>query len=202
MYQKVVIPERCAPLNPGSRSFNRSCNSYLNLDSRFTVRPAGCPGMTKRGFTLIELLVVVLIIGILSAVALPQYQKAVEKSRIMALMPNLRTLKDSLEMYYLANGIYPNDSVADLDISISGCKAESSGQLNCGNACFNYNGGEKFTSDSVYASVGQEEACSSTGNSSTVITWYLDYSRANAGQIRCSSKVSGVCESLKGFLKE
>lgn len=155
-----------------------------------------------KGFTLIELLVVVLIVGILAAVALPQYQKAVEKSRIMALMPNLRTLKDSLEMYYLANGVYPNDSVADLDIHIQGCKSEGGGQLNCGNACFNYNGGEIFTSDSIYASVGQEEGCSSTGHSSTVITWYLDYSRANAGQIKCSSKVSGVCESLKGFLKE
>ena len=56
-----------------------------------------------RAFTLIELLVVVLIIGILAAIALPQYQKAVEKSRMAEALTTLASLRKALEVSKLAN---------------------------------------------------------------------------------------------------
>ena len=74
----------------------------------------------KQGFTLMELLVVVLIIGILAAVAVPQYQLAVDKARFTEMQTIGKKLSEMIELYYLSTGKYPN-YWADLDITLPGC---------------------------------------------------------------------------------
>lgn len=73
--------------------------------------------MKNKGFTLIELLVVVLIIGILAGVALPQYTKAVEKSRATEAITLLSNLAKAQEVYALGTNHYTND-MNSLDIQM------------------------------------------------------------------------------------
>ena len=78
--------------------------------------------MKNRAFTLIELLVVVLIIGILAAIALPQYQRAVLRARFVEVKIDIEALYQAQQRYHLANGEYATNK-DDLDIQIIGCIA-------------------------------------------------------------------------------
>ena len=71
----------------------------------------------KKGFTLIEILVVVLIIGILAAIAVPQYQVAVAKSRVSAMLPIMTSLSEAEEIYYMNHSHYTED-VSALDVTV------------------------------------------------------------------------------------
>lgn len=91
-------------------------------------------GMTPNlmGFTLIELLVVVLIIGILAAVALPQYNKAVKKAQGREVLVALEAMDTALTDYYLQYGNYQNITLDKLSVTLPELKYF---RYNVGSAC-------------------------------------------------------------------
>ena len=82
------------------------------------------------GFTLIELLVVVLIIGILASVALPQYQKAVDRSRFAQVKSVFNGIQKAQQLYRMENGAFAA-KLSALDLPPSGCEYKSGNESMC-----------------------------------------------------------------------
>ena len=88
----------------------------------------------KQGFTLLELLVVVLIIGILTSVAVPQYRRSVRRAEMMEGLTHGKTIMDAAVRYKTVNGTVPTSFDA-LDIGFTGASINGNSFID-GN--FNY----------------------------------------------------------------
>ena len=151
----------------------------------------------NNGFTLIELLVVVLIIGILAAIALPQYQRAVDKSRYAAMIQAARSIEAAQDAFYLENGYYATDW-DELPVSLSKDLPKThEDRLSIGHAGFSTNA--SYTS-AIYYDEGDSRIAS--------FTLYHRHNNTGStkGEIRCvtyaSNKARGkaICESFGGEL--
>lgn len=72
----------------------------------------------KKGFTLIELLIVVAIIGILAAIAIPNFLNAQIRAKVATANAELRNMAVGLETYYIDNNRYPQPQTGNyLDVA-------------------------------------------------------------------------------------
>lgn len=134
----------------------------------------------KKGFTLLELLVVVLIIGILAAIALPQYKRAVEKSKMAEAVIIVKAIAQSQQRYYLVHNKYVRCLDLDnLDIDLLGEDVYYGGYCPA-----------KQTSNFLYTSSAMDSNSSIIAIAQRLPAlnrYHINITRDSPDKIRCSS---------------
>ena len=124
----------------------------------------------QQGFTLIELMIVVAVIGVLAAIAIPQYQNYVAKSELGAGLATITSVRTNVEDYMVTNGSFP-------DGSTSGQTEAELGVIDPNNGTITFdstNGNILLTFDS-------------TGNSPDINSAKIALNRATGGTWTCKA---------------
>ncbi len=142
----------------------------------------------KHGFTLIELLTVVMILGILTAIALPQYRKAIQRAEAADALINLKTLFDASKRYYSYHSEWPT-FLTGLDVEF--LDASSNGDV----------GEFRYTLDSAKTASACRLIEGSTANSFCLKAYYKKTINGTSTRdvYTCSytnAKFQALCDSM------